>query len=83
VTSRWRRAGLHLLLYPPDGTDAAQVAAVVREAAAREVVLADLARYATADRSAALVIGYGNLADPVVDETVALLANAARAAMHA
>lgn len=76
-------AGMHLLLVL--GADSAAVpdaADVVREAAARDVAVVDLRRYQArpADRSRTLVVGYGNLADARVDEAVARLADAVRAA---
>jgi GntR family transcriptional regulator/MocR family aminotransferase len=73
-------AGLHLLL--DLGDDAPDAAAVVREAAARDVGVVDLRRYQArpAARSGTLVLGYGNLADARVDEAVARLAAAVHAA---
>lgn len=76
-------AGMHLLLELASGDgpvpDAADVA---REAAARDVAVVDLRRYQVrpAARSTTLVLGYGNLADARVDEAVARLASAVRAA---
>jgi GntR family transcriptional regulator/MocR family aminotransferase len=54
----------------------------VREAAARGVGVVDLRRYQVrpAARSTTLVLGYGNLADARLDEAVAGLADAVRAA---
>ncbi|MBM7478196.1 PLP-dependent aminotransferase family protein [Oerskovia jenensis] len=75
-------AGMHAVVDLPDGIVATDV---VREAALREVNVAAIERYrATAagrdggrDR---LVVGYGNLADARVEEAVARLAAAVRAA---
>jgi GntR family transcriptional regulator/MocR family aminotransferase len=75
-------AGMHAVVELPDGVEATDV---VREAALREVNVAAIERYrATAagrdggrDR---LVVGYGNLADARVEEAVARLAAAVRAA---
>jgi GntR family transcriptional regulator/MocR family aminotransferase len=63
----------------PRGLDAA---VVVREGAARDVALVDLRRYQTAPsaRSTVLVIGYGNLADPRLEEAVRSLRAAVEAA---
>jgi GntR family transcriptional regulator/MocR family aminotransferase len=73
-------AGLHFLLNLPAGGTARQAAAVVRAAAAREVVVADVERYRAwpGSQQAALVIGYGNLADTAVGNAAAHLAAAAR-----
>jgi GntR family transcriptional regulator / MocR family aminotransferase len=70
-------AGLHVLLQLPTGTDAA---AVVRQATAAGVRVANLDTYRSRERPEApgLVLGYGNLADHQVDEAVALLAAAVR-----
>ncbi|MBN0041594.1 PLP-dependent aminotransferase family protein [Cellulosimicrobium cellulans] len=77
-------AGMHALLSLPSAPDdpAPDAAAVVREAARREVTVVDLRRYQVrpADRSTTLVLGYGNLADARVGEAVARLADAVRAA---
>lgn len=77
-------AGMHALLTLPGSPDdpAPDAAHVVREAARREVTVVDLRRYQVrpADRSTTLVLGYGNLADARVDEAVARLADAVRAA---
>lgn len=74
-------AGLHLLLRLPAGTDAA---AVVRQAAAAGVRVANLDTYRFAARPAepGLVLGYGNLADHQVAAAVARLATAVRAASY-
>jgi GntR family transcriptional regulator/MocR family aminotransferase len=73
-------AGLHLLL--DLGAGAPDAADVVREAADRDVAVVDLRRYQArpAARSSTLVLGYGNLADARVDDAVARLATAVRAA---
>ena len=66
-------AGLHLVVHLPEGIDAA---AVVRAAEARGVHVVDLARYrAGGSGPPALVLGYGNIADSVVPEAVAILAD--------
>ncbi|MFF2622702.1 MocR-like pyridoxine biosynthesis transcription factor PdxR [Oerskovia jenensis] len=74
-------AGMHAVVDLPDGIVAADV---VREAARREVNVAAIERYrATAagrGGSDRLVVGYGNLADARVEEAVARLAAAVRAA---
>jgi GntR family transcriptional regulator/MocR family aminotransferase len=68
-------AGLHLLVHLPTSVD---TAAVVAEAAARSVRVADLAGYHATDQHVGhgLVLGYGNLADTAVDEAVRRLAAA-------
>ncbi|SMF45740.1 GntR family transcriptional regulator/MocR family aminotransferase [Cellulosimicrobium cellulans J34] len=77
-------AGMHALLALPGTPDdpAPDAAHVVRESARRDVTVADLRRYQVrpAARSTTLVLGYGNLADARVDEAVARLADAVRAA---
>jgi GntR family transcriptional regulator / MocR family aminotransferase len=62
-------AGLHLILRLPAAVD---TAAVVRAAAARSLSVADLAAYhATGDHAGhGLVLGYGNLADGMVEQAV-------------
>jgi GntR family transcriptional regulator/MocR family aminotransferase len=62
-------AGLHLILRLPDRVD---TGAVVSQAARRSLRVADLAEYhATEDHAGhGLVLGYGNLADGVVEEAV-------------
>jgi GntR family transcriptional regulator/MocR family aminotransferase len=67
-------AGLFVLAGLPPGTDEA---AVVRAAAARGVGVDGLAlhRYAAAD-DAALLLGYGNLAEPAIARGIRLLADA-------
>ncbi|MFJ9004428.1 PLP-dependent aminotransferase family protein [Streptomyces canus] len=62
-------AGLHLILRLPAAVDSA---AVVRAAAARSLSVADLAAYhATEDHVGhGLVLGYGNLADSMVEQAV-------------
>jgi GntR family transcriptional regulator/MocR family aminotransferase len=75
-----RAAGLHLVMWLPPGTDAAQV---VETAAARELRVADLQGYrAVADPAAppALVIGYGNIPDTAVPDAVRILATCIAAA---
>ncbi|MEV7962898.1 PLP-dependent aminotransferase family protein [Oerskovia paurometabola] len=75
-------AGMHAVVELPDGVVATDV---VREAALREVNVAAVERYraTAAGRDAGrdrLVVGYGNLADARVEEAVARLAAAVRAA---
>ena len=62
-------AGLHLILRLPSDVD---IRAVVTAAAARSLLVADLAAYhATEDHADhGLVLGYGNLADGMVEEAV-------------
>jgi GntR family transcriptional regulator/MocR family aminotransferase len=75
-----RAAGLHLVMWLPPGTDAAQV---VETAAARDLRVADLQGYrAVADPDAppALVIGYGNIPDTAVPDAVRILATCVAAA---
>jgi GntR family transcriptional regulator / MocR family aminotransferase len=71
-------AGLHLILRLPATVD---TAAVVRAAAARSLLVADLAAYhATEDQADhGLVLGYGNLADSMVSEAVRHLREAIEA----
>ena len=67
-------AGLHLVVHLPHGADAA---AIVRAAEARGVHVIDLDRYrASGSGSPALVLGYGNIADSLVPQAVAVLADA-------
>jgi GntR family transcriptional regulator/MocR family aminotransferase len=68
-------AGLHLLVHLDPMVDCA---AVVTRAAANGIRVADLATYRCRDDAVApgLVLGYGNLADPQIEEGVALLASA-------
>jgi GntR family transcriptional regulator/MocR family aminotransferase len=68
-------AGLHLILRLPAGVD---TAAVVRAAAARSLSVADLAAYhSTGDHADhGLVLGYGNLADSMVEQAVGHLRKA-------
>ncbi|MGX5695240.1 MocR-like pyridoxine biosynthesis transcription factor PdxR [Agromyces soli] len=71
-------AGMHLVLALPPGTNAAAVHAA---AEASDLAVAPLTRYratAAATSPDALVVGYGNLADPLVDEAVAVLARIIR-----
>lgn len=76
-------AGMHVTvdLAGPDGTgpDAADV---VREAAARDVAVADVRRYLAAPpaRSTVLVVGYGNIADARLEAAVRALRAAVDAA---
>ncbi|MDQ0893796.1 MocR-like pyridoxine biosynthesis transcription factor PdxR [Agromyces ramosus] len=71
-------AGMHAVLELPPGVTAADARAA---ASGLEVAVSDLTRYrvssATASREA-LVVGYGNLSDVLVDEAVARLARAIR-----
>ena len=71
-------AGMHLVLSVPRGLDAGEV---VRRGSAHALALVPLRRYAF-DRTLpeALVLGYGNLDDALVDEAAALLAQVLRAA---
>ncbi|ELP68927.1 PLP-dependent aminotransferase family protein [Streptomyces turgidiscabies] len=68
-------AGLHLILRLPATVD---TAAVVRAAASRSLLVAELTAYhATAARTEhGLVLGYGNLADNAVEEAVRRLREA-------
>ena len=70
-------AGLHLLLRLPDGVDAAAVVAAAR---ARGVATTSLGAYCVvaAEHDAALVLGYGNLADADLPRAVSALAAAVR-----
>ncbi len=71
-------AGLHLILRLPT---TANTATVVKTAATRSLLVADLAAYhATGDHADhGLVLGYGNLADGMVDEAVGHLREAVEA----
>ncbi|MFD5779700.1 PLP-dependent aminotransferase family protein [Streptomyces sp. NPDC126933] len=71
-------AGFHLLLHLTD----CAAADVVREAARRDVRLADLDEYrmAAGPRGATLVLGYGNLADAAVPGAVRRLSEAVHVA---
>lgn len=67
-------AGMHAVLELPAGVRATDAAAA---AARHDVAVSDLARYrvsASADSTESLVLGYGNLSDALVDESVARLA---------
>ena len=71
-------AGLHVVLDLPPGIAAAPV---VRAAAALDVAVADIRRYHAGGAPhppERLVLGYGDLADPLVEEAVARLARAVR-----
>jgi GntR family transcriptional regulator/MocR family aminotransferase len=71
-------AGLHVVLDLPHGVRAADV---VRAAASHDLGLIDIRRYRVFPDAPApeqLVLGYGDLADPLVDEAVRLLAEAVR-----
>lgn len=73
-------AGLHVVLDLPGGVRAADV---VRAGEARDVALTDIRRYRVSPDAPAperLVLGYGDLADPLVDEAVRLLALCVREA---
>jgi GntR family transcriptional regulator/MocR family aminotransferase len=73
-------AGLHVVLDLPAGVRAADV---VRFGAARDVALTDIRRYRVSPDAPApeqLVLGYGDLADPLVEEAVSMLAAAVREA---
>jgi GntR family transcriptional regulator/MocR family aminotransferase len=79
---RGAEAGLHLLLDLPAGSD---VKAVVAEARRRDLQLCNLEemRFAPAPTEPALLLGYSNLNDSLIDEAVAVLAEAIRAAIKA
>jgi GntR family transcriptional regulator/MocR family aminotransferase len=66
-------AGLDLLLELPPGTDAA---AIVARAQRRDMLLCNLddLRFRPDPGKPGLLLGYGNLNDPVVDQAVAVLA---------
>lgn len=71
-------AGMHLVLELPEGVEAVDAA---RRARAAELAVSPLSRYrvtASAPRREALVLGYGNLSDALVDEAVARLARVLR-----
>ena len=71
-------AGLHVVLELPPGVRAAEV---VRTAEPRELALTDMRRYRVSPDAPAperLVLGYGDLADPLVEEAVRLLADTVR-----
>ncbi len=72
-------AGLHILLYLPDGTD---TRAAVRAASAAGLRLAELDDYRT-ERSAenALVLGYANISDTEIPPAVTLLRESLRSAV--
>ena len=67
-------AGLHVVLELPPGVRASDV---VRAAEAHDLGLTDIRRYRVSPDAPAperLVLGYGDLADPLLDEAVSLLA---------
>ncbi|MGW9167661.1 MocR-like pyridoxine biosynthesis transcription factor PdxR [Agromyces sp. NPDC055658] len=71
-------AGMHAVLALPAGVRASDVSAA---AARAELAVADLTRYRASSAHSmpeALVVGYGNLSDAVVDEAVARLARVIR-----
>ena len=71
-------AGMHAVLALPPGVRGAEVAA---EASRVDVAVSDLTRYRASSATAsaeALVVGYGNLSDALVDEAVARLARVIR-----
>lgn len=71
-------AGMHAVLQLPPGVEAA---AVRRAAAGEEIAVSDLTGYrasASMPNVDALVLGYGNLSDAVIDEAVARLAGVIR-----
>ncbi|WP_082571484.1 MocR-like pyridoxine biosynthesis transcription factor PdxR [Agromyces sp. Root1464] len=71
-------AGMHAVLQLPPGVEAA---AVRRAAAGEEIAVSDLTGYrasASMPNVEALVLGYGNLSDAVIDEAVARLAGVIR-----
>ncbi|WP_341995833.1 PLP-dependent aminotransferase family protein [Microbacterium sp. LWH7-1.2] len=71
-------AGLHVVLGLPRGVRAADV---VRAAEPRDLGLTDIRRYRVSPDAPAperLVLGYGDLADPLVDEAVRVLADSVR-----
>ena len=74
-------AGMHLVLALPVGSSAA---GIVTAAGSEGIALTSLDRYrTTARRPEALVLGYGNLDDTLVEEAVARLAAVVRAASSA
>ncbi|UYO97814.1 PLP-dependent aminotransferase family protein [Microbacterium sp. M28] len=74
-------AGMHLVLSLPPGMDAADVTG---RASAHSLALVPLRRYVLErPRPEALVLGYGDLDDALVDEAAALLAGVLRAAAAA
>lgn len=77
-------AGMHVTVDLAGIAPGIDAAAVVREGAARDVALVDLRRYQAAPsaRSTVLVIGYGNLADARLEESVHRLRAAVEAAAH-
>lgn len=71
-------AGMHAVLALPTGVRAMDVCAAAAEL---EVAVSDLARYRASSgtpTAEALVLGYGNLSDALVDEAVARLARVIR-----
>jgi GntR family transcriptional regulator/MocR family aminotransferase len=64
-------AGLHLVARLPAGTDEATVLEAVR---ARGIGLSGLGEHSVAPGPAALLLGYGRIAEPAVDAGVAELA---------
>ena len=64
-------AGLHLVAVLPPDTDEAAVLAAAR---ARGVALSGLVEHSVATRPAALLLGYGRIAEPAIDAGVAELA---------
>jgi GntR family transcriptional regulator/MocR family aminotransferase len=75
-------AGLHVMLTLPPGTDSLDTVAAAAE---RDLALATLERYTLTDGAGrrSLVLGYGNIAPPALDEAVRRLAQAiAQARQH-
>jgi GntR family transcriptional regulator/MocR family aminotransferase len=74
-------AGLHVLVHLDTTVDCA---AVVTQAAANGVRVANLATYQSRNDAIGpgLVLGYGNLADPQIEEGVTLLASAVAEHRH-
>ncbi len=74
-------AGLHLLVHLDQSVGCA---AVVDSAAANGVRVANLATYQSRNDAIGpgLVLGYGNLADPQIEEGVTLLASAVAEHRH-
>ena len=71
-------AGMHAVLELPPGLKATDARAA---ASALEVAVSDLTRYRASSATVspeALVVGYGNLSDALVDEAVARLARGIR-----
>jgi GntR family transcriptional regulator/MocR family aminotransferase len=70
-------AGLHLVVGLPEGVDED---ACVAAAGARGIALAGIAEHAVEPRPAALLLGYGRIAEPAIARGVAELVAAVRSA---